>query len=310
VENVKKYYGETKALDGLSFTVNKGEILGLLGPNGAGKTTIVRVLATLLRPDSGKVKIDGIDVVSNPAEIREIIGLAGQYAAVDEILTGRQNLEIVGRLYHLPRTVIRTRISEVLKQMDLEDAADRAVKTYSGGMRRRLDLGASLMFTPKVLFLDEPTTGLDPKTRRDLWATIKKLVSEGVTLLLTTQYLEEADELADRIVVIDGGKVIAEGTSKELKRKLRGDVLEIELEKTSMLDPAKKLLESSLKTSVEVQKQLRQLRLPVSNGVADLETSIKLMKTNKLTVTHINLSQPSLDDVFLELTGKSGGNDV
>jgi ABC-2 type transport system ATP-binding protein len=310
VENVKKYYGETKALDGLSFTVNKGEILGLLGPNGAGKTTIVRVLATLLRPDSGKVKIDGIDVVSNPAEIREIIGLAGQYAAVDEILTGRQNLEIVGRLYHLPKTLIRRRISEVLKQMDLEGAADRAVKTYSGGMRRRLDLGASLMFTPKVLFLDEPTTGLDPKTRRDLWATIKKLVSEGVTLLLTTQYLEEADELADRIVVIDGGKVIAEGTSKELKRKLRGDVLEIELEKTSMLDPAKKLLESSLKTSVEIQKQLRQLRLPVSNGVADLETAIKLMKTNKLTVTHINLSQPSLDDVFLELTGKSGGNDV
>lgn len=306
VNNVKKYYGETKALDGISFSVRKGEVVGLLGPNGAGKTTVVRVLTTLLTPDSGSVTIDNIDVLKDPKAVRKIIGLAGQYAAVDEILTGRQNLEMTGRLYHLPKSEITKRVRDILNQIGLTGDADRSVRTYSGGMRRRLDLGASLMYTPKVLFLDEPTTGLDPKTRRDLWKTIRKLVRDGVTVLLTTQYLEEADELADRIVVIDHGKVIAEGTSKELKQKLRGDILEIEFENIPSLNLAKNIIDDLFDSEVEVNTQLRQLRLPVQSGVEDLERSLKHLKKSNIKVSHLNLSQPSLDDVFLALTAKEG----
>lgn len=308
VENVVKTFGETKALDGLSFSVKKGEVLGLLGPNGAGKTTIVRILSTLLDVNSGTVKVDGINVRENPGLVREIIGFAGQFAAVDELLTGRQNLEMVGKLYHLQKQEIKKRMEEVLEQIDLVDVADKPVKTYSGGMRRRLDLGASLMHTPKVLFLDEPTTGLDPKTRRDIWEYIQKMVDNGVTLLLTTQYLEEADELADKIVVIDHGKVIAEGSSAELKKQLRGDVLEIFINNEEQLNQASNALSKVFKEKIEIDEGLCQLRFPVSKGVEDLEKSLHELKDAGIEVVHVNLSQPTLDDVFLELTKKKEGN--
>lgn len=308
IKNVVKTYGETKALDGLSFSVNKGEIVGLLGPNGAGKTTIIKVLSTLLKPDSGSVTVDGKDILKQPQAVRESIGLAGQFAAVDDILTGRQNLEMVGRLYHMNKSEIKKQIENVLDQVNLTRAADRSVKTYSGGMRRRLDLGASLMFTPKILFLDEPTTGLDPKTRRDLWATIRNLVKQGVTLLLTTQYLEEADELADRIVVINKGKVIAEGTSSQLKRQIRGDVLELELNNNSDVDKAKVILHDLLKTEVSSGQDIRQLRMTVKHGVADLKKALDKLGEKKIAVNHLSLAQPTLDEVFLELT--EGGEDI
>src|SRR5579859_1587823 len=227
VEGVRKKFGTVQALDGVSLEVPPATVLGLLGPNGAGKTTMVRILATLLLPDEGRAEVTGLDVVSQTSEIRQRIGLAGQNAAVDENLTGRENIELVGRLYHLPKTEAKFRARQLLERFDLLDAADRTVRTYSGGMRRRLDLGASLVGRPTVLFLDEPTTGLDPRSRIDLWKIIRELVAEGTTVLLTTQYLEEADELADSIVVIDHGQVIAEGTPDELKARMGGDVIDV-----------------------------------------------------------------------------------
>ena len=221
-EEVYKHFGEVKALDGVSIAAETGKVLGLLGPNGAGKTTLVRILTTLLKPDRGVVSVGGIDVLRQKQRVREIIGLAGQYAAVDEILTGRENLVMVGRLYHMPRWAARQRAAELLEQFALTDAADRSVKTYSGGMRRRLDLAASMVARPRILFLDEPTTGLDARARIAMWATIRELVSDGTTLLLTTQYLEEADELADLIVVIDHGRVIAEGTARPAQGEYGG----------------------------------------------------------------------------------------
>ena len=227
VSGVRKAFGETQALDGVDLQVPPATVLGLLGPNGAGKTTLVKVLATLLRPDAGWAKVDGLDVVRQPVAVRSVIGLAGQYAAVDEVLTGRENLEMVGRLYRLSPKDAKVRAEEALERLNLADAADRSVRTYSGGMRRRLDLGASLVGRPRVLILDEPTTGLDPRTRMELWEFIQQLVRDGTTVLLTTQYLEEADALAESIVVIDHGTVIARGTSDELKSQLGGDVLEV-----------------------------------------------------------------------------------
>ncbi|MCY3976982.1 MAG: ATP-binding cassette domain-containing protein, partial [Chloroflexi bacterium] len=226
-ENVVKHFGDVKALDGVSIAAEPGKVLGLLGPNGAGKTTLVRILATLLKPDSGKVIVGGLDVLRQKQHVREIIGLAGQYAAVDEILTGRENLVMVGRLYHMAARTAKQRAAELLEQFALTDAADRSVKTYSGGMRRRLDLAASMVAHPNILFLDEPTTGLDARARIAMWATIRQLVSDGTTLLLTTQYLEEADELADQIVVIDQGRVIAEGTADQLKANMAADFIDI-----------------------------------------------------------------------------------
>lgn len=303
LKNVDKSFGDKKVLDDVSFDVYSGEILGLLGPNGAGKTTIVRILSTLLKGDGGQTTVDGIDVDISPAKVREQIGFAGQFAAVDDILTGRQNLDMIGRLYHMPKELRLKRVNEVLKLISLEKDADRSVRTYSGGMRRRLDLGASLIYTPKILFLDEPTTGLDPKTRRDLWKTIRDMVAGGVTLLLTTQYLEEADELADRIVVIDKGKLIANGTPSELKKKIRGDILEVEIKDVKQLKKAQDVLKKQFGNKVDTDNELRKVRFSTSNGIADLEKTLELLKKNGVRIEHINLSQPTLDDVFLELTG-------
>jgi len=303
VNNIKKHYKDTKALDGVSLSVKEGQILGLLGPNGAGKTTIVNVLTTLAQPTSGSATVAGFDVVKNPEEVRELIGLAGQFAAIDENLTGRENLVMVGRLYHLTKKEARKRAAEVLERISLSDVADRVAKTYSGGMRRRLDLGASLLYQPKVLFLDEPTTGLDPKTRIDLWELIREMVADGTTLLLTTQYLEEADELADNIVVIDHGKVVAEGTSNQLKRKLGSDRLELELADRSKTAEAEQVLRSAKIAGKDITSdQTGTISFSVKKGVHDLQTSIELLHSAKIEIAHVNLAQPSLDEVFLELT--------
>lgn len=306
VKNIKKSFGTTKALDGISLSLNKGKILGLLGPNGAGKTTLVRILTTLLKPDSGEANVSGVNVIKHPQSIRETIGLAGQYAAVDGILTGQENLEMVASLYHIPRNEAKKRAKEVLNRMGLSAAADRQVKTYSGGMRRRLDLGASFIFRPSVLFLDEPTTGLDPETRISLWEIIEELVSGGTTLLLTTQYLEEADKLADEIAVIDRGKLIAEGTPAELKKRHGGDVLELELKNPSDMKKAQKTA-SDLKlhkNKPTLDPKSHHVILPVTNGPDDLLTVINKFKKENISVSHLSLKQPSLDDVFLSLTGK------
>ena len=242
VEAVAKRFGATQALGGVDLAVKRGKVLALLGPNGAGKTTLVRILTTLLKPDSGHARVAGFDVVADAGPLRSAIGLAGQYAAVDELLTGRENLELVGLWYHLDKREYRRRAQEVLERFALTDAGDRLVKTYSGGMRRRLDIGASLIGRPPVLFLDEPTTGLDPRTRNDLWLFIEELVAAGTTVLLTTQYMEEAERLADRIVVIDTGTVIAQGTAEQLKDRLGGDLLEARVNDHADLDRAATLL--------------------------------------------------------------------
>jgi len=308
VDNIEKIYddrqGRMEALKGVSLGVEKGKILGLLGPNGSGKTTLVNILATLSKSTGGKATVAGIDVAKYPEKVREKIGLAGQFAAVDENLTGRENLEMVGRLYHLGKAEAKKRASEVLKRISLEDAADRTAKGYSGGMRRRLDLGASLLYRPDVLFLDEPTTGLDPKTRIDLWALIRQMVDDGTTLLLTTQYLEEADELADSIVVINKGEIVAEGTSSELKKALGADQLSFELSNRSKVKEAKEALDkASIATSPIEFDRTGSVTYTVKNGVSDLEASIATLRKSKIEVAHVSLAQPSLDDVFLQLTG-------
>lgn len=304
VKNIAKKYGDVKALDGVSLKSYEGKIFGLLGPNGAGKTTIVRALATLMTPDTGQVNVMGIDAIKHPAKVREVIGLAGQFAAVDEYLTGRENIEMVGRLYHLSKSEIKKRTTELLERLQLTDAANRQVRTYSGGMRRRLDLGASLIGEPKMLFLDEPTTGLDPRTRLDLWEIIRDLVKGGTSILLTTQYLEEADELADSIAVIDRGKVIAEGTSRQLKAKLGGDLIEIELEKEK---DKKKALEVTAKVGTKkpyFDEDRNILSIPVGNdGARALVEVVRAFDSANVTIHRISLHEPSLDDVFLKLTG-------
>ena len=305
-KNVKKYYGDgkVKALDGVTLKAELGKVFALLGPNGAGKTTIVRMLSTLLTPTAGTVKVMGKDVVSEAHDVREIIGLAGQYAAVDEFLTGRENIQMAGRLYHLSKAEAKKRTESILARLNLTDAADRQVKTYSGGMRRRLDLGASLVGHPKILFLDEPTTGLDPRTRQELWNIIRDLVKEGTTLLLTTQYMEEADELADHIAVIDRGKLIAEGTSDELKTRLGGDVVEFSLTKPSDAEAALKAVTGLSKQKPAIDEDGLTITVPVKNGSKGLLSVVEELNKAKIAPTSLSLHRPSLDDVFLALTGK------
>ncbi|MBU3642490.1 MAG: ATP-binding cassette domain-containing protein [Candidatus Nanopelagicaceae bacterium] len=303
-ENLVKTYnnGKVRALDGLSLDVEQGTVLGILGPNGAGKTTTVRILATLLKPDSGKATVGGIDVLSKPDEVRKVIGLSGQYAAVDEILTGYDNLVMFGKLYHLGAKSSIKRAEELLERFNLTEAAKRPIKTYSGGMRRRLDLAASLIVKPKVLFLDEPTTGLDPRGRQDMWGVIKELVQDGTTLLLTTQYLEEADHLANEIAVIDTGKVIARGTADELKRRIGGEHLEIVVEARDLVR-SKSIIEEIVNVKAEVDESLNSISAPVSTGTAALVEVINSLSAVGINPLDIALKRPSLDDVFLALTG-------
>ena len=302
-ELVKTYdKGTVRALDGLNLDVNEGTVLGILGPNGAGKTTTVRILSTLLRPDSGRATVAGIDVIKNPEKVREVIGLSGQYAAVDEILTGYDNLVMFGELYHLGKKQAVVRAHELLERFGLTEAAKRPIKTYSGGMRRRLDLAASLIVKPKVLFLDEPTTGLDPRGRQDMWGVIEELVKDGVTLLLTTQYLEEADQLADEIAVIDTGKVIARGTSDQLKKQVGGERLEIIVENENVAATMEIVARVSGITPA-LDEGLRQISAPVSTGSQALFEVLKSLDEAKIHALDIGLKRPSLDDVFLSLTG-------
>ena len=298
-----KHYGEVKALDGVDVSVPRGSVLGLLGPNGAGKTTVVRILATLLTPDHGSAEVAGIDVLKDPREVRRRIGLSGQYAAVDEYLTGFENLDMIGRLYHLGRKTSRQRARELLAQFRLEDAGDRMAKTYSGGMRRRLDLAGALVANPPVLFLDEPTTGLDPRGRTDMWEVIQALVAGGTSLLLTTQYLEEADVLADNIVVIDHGKVIAEGTADQLKAQVGGERLEITVADASELVAAGALLEPLGVGKAVLDEHRHCLTMPVSGGAVVLTDALRTLDAAHIVLDDVGLRRPTLDDVFLALTG-------
>ena len=303
-ENLVKTYrnGEVRALDGLSLEVEEGTVLGVLGPNGAGKTTTVRVLATLLKPDSGRAMVGGIDVVKNPKAVREIIGLSGQYAAVDETLTGWDNLVMFGRLYHLSSQAANARAQELLEQFSLADDAKRPIKTFSGGMRRRLDLAASLIIRPKVLFLDEPTTGLDPRGRMEMWKVIEGLVKDGVTLLLTTQYLEEADQLTDEIAVIDRGKVIARGTSDQLKTQVGGERLELIVAEGDIAR-AREIADRVGGSTSTVDAGLRKISTPVTTGGEALVGLLRELDSAKIHPLDIALKRPSLDDVFMSLTG-------
>ena len=298
-DGIVKHFGTVEALCGVSFEVDTGTVLGLLGPNGAGKTTAVRILTTLLRADSGVARVLGIDVGAEPARIRTIIGLAGQYAAVDENLTARENLRLVGRLTHLPPKQTRVRGDELLERFELQDAADRLVRTFSGGMRRRLDLAGALVHNPPVLFLDEPTTGLDPYGRTELWRVIEELVGSGTTLLLTTQYLEEADRLADNIVVIDHGQIIAEGTSAELKAQLGATVIEVAFASGDAAQAAA----SKLTPIGSVDVDGRELRMNVADGASAMLETVRVLDTDHLEPVTMALREPTLDDVFLSLTG-------
>jgi ABC-2 type transport system ATP-binding protein len=303
VEGVTKHFGKVEALAGIDFAVPRGSVLGLLGPNGAGKTTAVRILTTLLRPDAGRASVEGIDVLRDPQQVRLRIGLAGQYAAVDGNLTGTENLYLVGRLNHLAKDHSRKRAKELLTQFDLLEAADRTVRTYSGGMRRRLDLAAALVNQPSVLFLDEPTTGLDPRGRNDLWGVIEELVSVGTTLLLTTQYLEEAERLADQIVVIDHGRVIAEGTSEELKRAFGSTRLELVFGDPHTASRAAGVVPPSAGT-VHHQAGTPEVRVALSDGAKAVLETLRNIDASGIEPVSFALHEPTLDDVFLSLTGR------
>ncbi len=301
-EGLAKRFGDVHALDGLDLAAPTGTVLGLLGPNGAGKTTAVSILTTLLEPDAGRATIAGVDLHRDPAGVRAQIGLSGQYAAVDEILTGFENLDMIGRLYRLGRATAQARARELLEQFDLADAADRPVKTYSGGMRRRLDLAGALVAAPPVLFLDEPTTGLDPRSRIDLWAVIRGLVTQGTTLLLTTQYLEEADQLADDIIVIDHGRAIARGTADELKAQVGGERIEMRVRPGSV-DVARDVLDRFTDGEVEVEAGTRRLVAPVRGGATVLREVLAALDAAGIEPDDVGLRRPTLDDVFLTLTG-------
>jgi len=303
VEGVTKRFADTLALDDVSFSVPRGEVLALLGPNGAGKTTLIRVLTTLLAADSGRSRVAGLDVRKDARAIRSLIGLAGQYATVDELLTGRENLELIGLLYHLDKAVYRRRAQDALERMSLTGAGDHLVKTYSGGMRRRLDLAASLIGRPPVLFLDEPTTGLDPRTRNDLWQLIEELVAEGTTVLLTTQYMEEAEHLARAIVVLDAGRIAAQGTADELKDQLGGDVLEVRVARRADLEKAASLIAGLGGAPPRLEADLNQVTLPVKGGPRVLIAAGRALDDAGVELADLGIRRPSLDDVFLTLTG-------
>jgi ABC-2 type transport system ATP-binding protein len=300
-EGLRKSYGKVRALDGIDLRVPVGTVLGLLGPNGAGKTTAVRILTTLLPPDGGSARVAGLDVATEAAQLRSKIGLAGQYAAVDENLTGAENLEMVGRLYHLPKGEPRRRAAELLERFDLSDAADRLVRTYSGGMRRRLDLAAALVARPPVLFLDEPTTGLDPRSRIGLWETIESRVAGGTTVLLTTQYLDEADRLADRISVIDQGRVIAEGSSDELKDQVGGERLDVTLESDADAEAAIAALEPIAAERPALVDGV--LRMPIKQRKGTIAEAVRILNDAGIGIDDVAMRRPTLDDVFLTLTG-------
>jgi len=302
-EGLAKRFGTTLALDGVDLAVRRGSICALLGPNGAGKTTIVRILTTLLRPDAGRAWVAGLDVVAEADRVRYRIGLAGQQAAVDELLTGRANLEMVGRLYQLPSAIARRRAAELLERFELVDAADRIAKTYSGGMRRRLDLAASLVAAPPVLFLDEPTTGLDPHSRGEMWNLIGELVAGGTTLLLTTQYMEEADRLADSIVVIDTGRVIATGTAGELKSMVGGERIDIEVHAPEELPAATAALRRAVGAEPISELGARRVSVDVTDGPAALGRALRELEDAGVVVDDVALRRPTLDEVFLRLTG-------
>ncbi|MFC9505548.1 ATP-binding cassette domain-containing protein [Streptomyces sp. NPDC057002] len=302
-EGLVKTFGDVKALDGVDLDVPEGTVLGLLGPNGAGKTTTVRCLTTLLRPDSGRAVVAGIDVLKQPDAVRRSIGLSGQFAAVDEYLTGRENLQMVGQLYQMRAKAAKERAVELLEQFHLTDAADRPTKTYSGGMRRRLDLAAALVVSPPVMFMDEPTTGLDPRNRQQLWGVIKQLVSGGTTLLLTTQYLEEADHLAHDIAVVDQGRVIAQGTSDQLKARTGGERVEVVVHEHEHIQAAVEVLAGFGKGETTVEEHMRKLTAPVTGGAKLLAEVIRELDTRGIEIDDIGLRRPTLDDVFLSLTG-------
>jgi len=304
-EGLRKSFGEVKALDGVDLAAPAGTVLALLGPNGAGKTTVVRILTTLLDPDGGQAWVAGFDVVREAARLRSVIGLAGQYAAVDENLTGRENLQLVGQLYHLGGAEATRRADALLERFDLTGAANRTVKTYSGGMRRRLDLGASLVGRPQVLFLDEPTTGLDLRSRMSLWEAIRELVGDGTTLLLTTQYLEEADRLADDIAVIDGGRVIAEGNADELKAKVGGDQLEVRVADLGQAPAAADAVAALGSGAPKVAAGSGVLTLPIGGGTSVLPEVVRRLDAEGIAISDLALRRPTLDDVFLALTGRA-----
>jgi ABC-2 type transport system ATP-binding protein len=302
-EGLGKRFGTKQALDGLDLAVAEGSVLGLLGPNGAGKTTAVRVLTTLLRPDSGRAEVAGHDVRREPAAVRRAIGLTGQHTTVDDILTGRENLVMWGRLFHLGARAAARRADELLEQFGLTDAADRRAKTYSGGMRRRLDVASSLVLAPRVFFLDEPTTGLDPRNRGEVWNALRGLVADGTTVLLTTQYLDEADQLADRIAVLDDGRKIAEGSPSELKSRIGGDRIDVLLRDAADLPAAAELLDRAASGPVEMDAGLRRISAPVRDRVAALTGVVRALDDAGLVAEDIGVRRPTLDEVFLHLTG-------